>query len=166
MTQNVLKDAIVEKRQKRDKLLAQLNILDAEIKALEEVDKKMSGNVAAVKTTRNRPLSNEWQDILFFIMSSGKASLDKIEEHSNSKGYGFKRNVIRSQAKIYVDKGYINRVSDGIFSITQLGAEKCKDALKLYSAQKNEAPRGASMVEDVKASSNINSHDWDTDIPF
>jgi hypothetical protein len=165
MSQNIVKDAIEEKRQKRDKLLAQLNILDAEIKTLEEVYKKMSGNVTEVKATRNRPLSDEWQDILFFIMISGNTSLDKIEEYSNSKGYGFKRNVIRSQAKIYVDKGYIDRISDGIFSITQLGAGKCKDALKLHSAQKNEAPKGASVVEDGQTSSNINNDDWDT-IPF
>ena len=74
---------------------------------------------------RQRALKPEWASALQHIGRQGKSSLDDMMKWSDDEGAGIKRNTLRSQMSIYADRGWVVRVTDGIYRLTDEGMAKC-----------------------------------------
>jgi hypothetical protein len=133
---DVLTTMIAERTVRRDKLRAQLDALEAEIRALQEATTRMSGGASNDRhhrapssrpgETRERALKREWVSVLEFIGSrQSGASLDDIIAWSELASLNINRNTLRSQTSIYVDRGWLDRISQGVFRLTEAGRQKC-----------------------------------------
>lgn len=141
MAEDVHDSLIRDRQAKLEKHLAQVELLKAEIKALQEAQ-AMFKNGRPVKTRgkRNRPLDEKWATILKFIGKKGSASLDEIM-NTYDFIYDLNKDTLRGQMANYHKNGWVERVSDGIFQLTDSGAQKCG------YAQKESPPAGGDMVE-------------------
>ncbi len=126
---------VQERQTRRDKLRGQLEAVDAEIRVLQEALARMGGEQPAptkrpkpqpsAGSTRERALNETWRDALCFIGATEPASLDAIMAWSDANNKGIKRNTLRSQTSIYVERGWLTRMSEGVFGLTAEGAAKC-----------------------------------------
>ena len=62
---------------------------------------------------------------------------------SVAEGAGFQRNTLRSQMSIYTDRGWLERVGDGLYRLTDEGAAKCQ---YVHEAKNDEADAAATDV--------------------
>lgn len=85
---------------------------------------------------RARGLSPMWSKVIGRLSDDPhrhEFSYDDILEAGRQLGHEIKRNVARSQMKIYTDAGYVDRITSGRFVVTDKGREAA------YT-DKNEAP--------------------------
>lgn len=76
--------------------------------------------------TRERPLTDKWASVMQFIGRQGQASYDDIMRFASQEGHSITNNALRGQMSIYSnEKQWVERVSDGVFKLTEAGAEKC-----------------------------------------
>lgn len=124
---NEVLEMIREREGRRDKLRAQADMLDAEIKVLKEALNRSQGQPSKRASTgkRDRPLNQTWTDVLKFIGSTGETSLDQIYHYAQTKSYEIRKDTIRAQMALYVNRGWLERVTDGVFKLTEAGQEKC-----------------------------------------
>ena len=127
---NDIQAAIDDREAKIEKKQSEIDLLKAEIKGLQEAINIMGGNTPAKKRkttgTRERPLTDKWLKVMRFIGAKGQASYDDILLLSRQNGLGISSNALRGQMSIYTnDKGWVERVKDGVFKLTEAGAEKC-----------------------------------------
>ncbi len=146
MSNDVLSQMIEERQSRRAQHLAAAEELAVEIRALIEAREKTSqsdafrelsavGDVAPNEGTsdvvrgvrkRTRPLKPVWRRILRYIGRRDKTSLDQIMRYSEQHNLGINRNTLRSQVSIYTSAGWLERVSEGVFRLTEAGAKKCE----------------------------------------
>lgn len=163
MAQDVHEPMISEREAKLDKVLAQAEVLRTEIKVLREAQAMARGRkIEKAAPTRERQLKQEWIDVLQYIGARGPASLDDIISLVEVVGLGITKDTLRGQMANYEKRGWVDRVSPGVFQLTESGAAKCG-----YTG-KEEAPKvGAS--DDVDASSDTSGEDqsdqWDEEPP-
>ena len=135
MQNDALRQMIAERQSRRDKLRGQLDALELELKVLNEVlvrigserpnsTEKRARSVSD-QDSKERALKSVWAATLRHIGQLGKASLDALMAWSDLEGMGIKRNTLRSQMSIYGDRGWVERVSDGVYRLTDEGAVKC-----------------------------------------
>ena len=135
MSTDALRQMIDERTARRDKLRSQLDALDLEIRVLQEAATRIGGGMAARAPeprsrragrgeVRDRALKTEWALVLQFIGERGPASLNAIMDWSEAEGAGIKRNTLRSQLSIYAERGWVERVADGVYRLTADGAAK------------------------------------------
>lgn len=145
--QHPIQQRLADKLKERAALLRRLEVLDTEIKTWEEawalVTKPMSAAPVArhpvasdTESKRERALQPQWADMLRMVGGQEAATLDDMEAYSDLMGYGIKRNTLRSQVSIYASHGWLDRIAQGKFRLTDLGAAKCG------FVKKDEAPSG------------------------
>lgn len=121
--------ALIDDREaKIAKKQSEIDLLKAEVKALQEAQEVIDGNTPKKKqsSTRDRALTEKWSCVLKYIGEKGQASYDDILLLSRQHGLGISGNALRGQMSIYTnDKGWVERVKDGVFKLTEAGAEKC-----------------------------------------
>lgn len=126
---------VAERERERQIVQRRLDEIDAQISAIREAAKRMgvdlgvagAADVRAAKRTagkRDRALTANWITILRFIGSRDTASLDEIMEFTEAHALNIQRNTLRSQTSIYADRGWLDRVDQGVFRLTREGAEK------------------------------------------
>lgn len=122
--------------------------LEVEINVLKEAQNKIgveAGN--KTKRKRERALQPHWNKTLLFIGRMGEAHLNDINRFITQElGMEMSPETQRSQLANYTNRGWLARVAEGVFKLTESGAQKCG-----YS-EKNEAPEGASMVGEAATS--------------
>lgn len=165
MNPDALRQMIDERAARRDKLRSQIEALELEIRVLQEAAARVTGaTVPAVERrtrrsvgaeVRDRALKREWASALQFIGRSGTATLDDIMSWSAAEGAGIKRNTLRSQLSIYTERGWVERVADGVYSLTPEGAAKCdfehvarNDEADLGSSQAGPSSEGDNLFRD------------------
>lgn len=137
---DILSDMIAEREARRQKLASQLAEVDAELRALREAQSRASGVLISVPAApapsvstgvprtsgkRERQLQGHWKLMLRFVGQSDGASLDELERFARDHGLDITRNTIRSQTSIYTNRGWLVRMGQGRFRLTDAGAEKC-----------------------------------------
>jgi hypothetical protein len=135
MSTDALRQMIDERTARRDKLRSQIDALELEIRVLQEAAARINGAALSMPEmrprrpargeSRDRALKAEWALALQFIGQSGTASLNDIMSWSDAEGAGIKRNTLRSQLSIYAERGWVKRVADGVYRLTDDGAAKC-----------------------------------------
>ena len=135
MKHDALRQMIDERSARRDKLRSQLEAIDLEIRVLQEANARIGGAPAPLGKSRSgraprgesrdRALKGSWTLALRFIGKAENVSLDDIMRWSDAEGIGIKRNTLRSQLSIYSERGWVERVSDGVYRLTASGAVKC-----------------------------------------
>jgi hypothetical protein len=75
---------------------------------------------------RARDLSAEWNDILCFILrrAPNPTSIDDVMQFIVERKFQIRRNAVRSQLHVYMNRGFLERVGDGLYLAT--------DAVKPY----------------------------------
>lgn len=150
MNTDALRHMIDERIARREKFRAQLDALDVEIRVLQEAAARIGGAVLPTASERERragrgegrerALKAEWALALQFIGQAETASLDAIMKWSDAEGAGIKRNTLRSQLSIYAERGWVERVGDGVYRLTNDGAAKC--GLDRQAGNDEAAPAG------------------------
>lgn len=113
----------------RDREL-KIDLLKAEIKVLREAqalaNQGKNGKPSERElSTRDRPLNETWSNMLRHIGDVGQATFSDLIKFSELRGYHINKNTLRGQVFNYVKRGWLERVEDGVFSLTNSGAEKC-----------------------------------------
>jgi hypothetical protein len=91
-------------------------------------------------------LSKVWAHVLGSL-GTAQFGYDDIMQMSDIFGFGIKRNVARSQMKLYTDSGLVERVSDGKFRVTPAGKQAADGSLKTEEALPGMLPDNASKPE-------------------
>ncbi|WP_259782080.1 hypothetical protein [Aestuariispira ectoiniformans] len=136
-----------------DELQHEISTLKAEVRAyqdaLEHAPEDTSKATKRRKGTRQRQLSETWKRIIggIFAFYPEDLSLDHISVIAGLLGYDdIKEDSMRSQIASLVNKGYVERVSPGLFKVTQeniRAAGVSKSDLEYVQSKigiKNEAP--------------------------
>lgn len=146
---------INERLDRRRALLSEVDLLDREVRVLEEALDKLSGSKVSTDRTdksvvrRHRALSRVWRDALCFIASEGEAGLDDLAAWAELNQHGIRRTTLRSQMAIYTSRGWVERVASGRFRLTKDGAQKCGIAgAKEQEAPENRASDASSTEQD------------------
>jgi hypothetical protein len=165
MNHDALRQMIDERIARREKLKSQLDAVELEIRVLQEAIARLGGVAApagdprsrraARGESRDRALKDIWVLALRFIGKADRASLDDIMQWSDADNIGIKRNTLRSQLSIYAERGWVERVSDGVYRLTASGAAKCgfvpeakNDEVALAATQDDLSSEGEHLFRD------------------
>lgn len=123
-----------------DKLIRQLQLrlekartdvvrFEAELKGLMSARNALFhhvGSSVAPISLPGREISPEWKEILsYFLKAAPQAiSIDEVMQFIASRDLEINRNAVRSQLHAYVNRGFLERVQEGLYRAT--------DAVKRY----------------------------------
>ena len=76
---------------------------------------------------KSRNISSEWSEILchFLARAPNPLSIDDIMGFIALRGFAINRNAVRSQLHLYMNRGFLERVSDGVYRATDLVKRLC-----------------------------------------
>lgn len=76
---------------------------------------------------KHRAISSQWNDILCHFLASAPRplSIDDIMAFIAIKGFDITRNAVRSQLHLYMNRGFLERVGDGIYRATDVVKRYC-----------------------------------------
>ncbi|WP_427145202.1 hypothetical protein [Rhizobium pisi] len=143
-------------RKQRDALMAQVGVLNIQLASYEDAATlvygrdqfiafmgALVGNVVPSMPTmygsssaspseskRKRSISVNWATILIALKSMPQFGYDEIVSVSEVRDLGITIAAARSQMKTYIASGLIDRVSDGVFSVSEKGVAAAEDALR------------------------------------
>lgn len=144
MSSSSIQSLIDEKSAKREKLIAAVKSLDIEINALYEAISIMDGSNKADFTRskkRNRALQEKWATVLKFIGQNGDVGFDVL--YPKADELEIPRNSMRGQMANYVNEGWLERVAEGVFRLTNSGAVKCGYSEKESPAEAGDIGEGS-----------------------
>lgn len=80
---------------------------------------------------RSRAISEQWKALLLYIAGvwPGAVRNDDILGHAETAGIKISRESLRSQLSTYTNRGFLERVEQGVYRITELGAREIEFAL-------------------------------------
>ncbi|TBY57689.1 hypothetical protein E0H39_29735 [Rhizobium leguminosarum bv. viciae] len=76
-----------------------------------------------------RKLSDIWGRILAPLVKHDAFSYDDVQAIADAVGHDLKTNTLRSQMKVFVDDGLVERIDNGKFKMTDAGARAADEAL-------------------------------------
>ncbi|MBY5318210.1 hypothetical protein [Rhizobium leguminosarum] len=76
-----------------------------------------------------RKLSGIWGRILAPLVKHDAFSYDEVQAIADAVGHDLKTNTLRSQMKVFVDAGLVERIDNGKFKVTETGALAAHEAL-------------------------------------
>jgi hypothetical protein len=76
---------------------------------------------------RSREISAEWREILGFFVkrAPNPASIDEVMAFIDERSFKINRNAVRSQLYAYVNRGFLERLGDGLYRATDVVKRYC-----------------------------------------
>jgi len=113
---------IIEFERKRDIAKAKVEAFELSAKYIADM---RQGSEIQKKTTRNRMPSSDWVKIFSELYSRYKSGFgyDEIIGVASSIGISLKRPSLRSKMMNLTQEGYVTRISNGNFQVTDTGAK-------------------------------------------
>ena len=119
------------KQRDHKKLLKKLEVLDTEIRTLDEVCDLLAMHIEIPETPkektavnvsqrRERVLSEKWATVLSSFPNN-TFDYNDIQDLSDLLGLDISRNTTRSQMKTYVHRGLVESIAQGVFKLTESG---------------------------------------------
>jgi hypothetical protein len=74
-----------------------------------------------------REISSEWREILclFLNRAPNPASIDEVMEFIERRRFQINRNAVRSQLHTYANRGFLERLGDGLYRATDVVKRHC-----------------------------------------
>ncbi|MEF3134603.1 hypothetical protein OS035_24410 [Rhizobium sp. 268] len=143
-------------RKQRDALMAQVGVLNIQLASYEDAATlvygkdqfsafmgALVGNVVpsmptmygagaagSTETKRKRSISVNWATVLLALKGMPQFGYEQIVSVSDLKDLGINIAAARSQMKTYIGNGLVDRVADGVFSVSEKGVAAAEDALR------------------------------------
>jgi hypothetical protein len=163
-----IRDRVAVKQQELDGLLRRIDVLKAEVRTWEEAFALIAGealdqaapsvqeqtHTAAGVRRRKRKLTDHWQSLLRGMATDPTRrewSLGDMESLAARLGFALQRNTLRSQMSIYADRGFVRRVSGGVYEVTAAGAAEVGATLSKNDEPSPERANGSVVGEDDDA---------------
>ncbi|MGO7445143.1 hypothetical protein ACC668_10595 [Rhizobium ruizarguesonis] len=89
-----------------------------------------SGSGSPSETKRKRSISVNWATVLIALKGMPQFGYEQIVSVSDLKDLGINIAAARSQMKTYIASGLVDRVADGVFSVSEKGVAAAEDALR------------------------------------
>jgi hypothetical protein len=76
---------------------------------------------------RQREISPEWREILCHLLrrAPNPVSIDEVMEFIEAHRFQISRNAVRSQLHAYVNRGFLERLGDGLYRATDVVKAYC-----------------------------------------
>jgi len=128
---NPILQKLQSKQRDREKLLKKLEVLETEIRTLNEVCDLLAMPIGITASSKNkttasnsrrreRGLSEKWATVLAAFPNTTFGYND-IQALSDVLGLDISRNTTRSQMKIYIRRGLVDSIAQGVFKLTEVG---------------------------------------------
>jgi hypothetical protein len=89
----------------------------------------VSGLIKLGEEISKRKLSDVWGKILAPLVKHDAFSYEEVQAIAEAVGHDLKTNTLRSQMKVFVDDGLVERIDNGKFKITEAGALAAHEAV-------------------------------------
>jgi hypothetical protein len=115
---------------KLEKLRAEVAKLEGELRGLNAARNLIARGMGAATTTLfQREISKEWREILTYFLraSPNPVSIGEVMQFIDSRGIQINRNAVRSQLHHYVNRGFLERIGEGLYRATDAVKPLCGD---------------------------------------
>jgi hypothetical protein len=121
---------ISEYSRRLNKARAEAQRLEIEIAALVRARRAIFENDEQLELPdlpKTREISREWKEILRFFLQRlpNPVSIDEVMGFIADHGFSINRNAVRSQLHVYVARGFLERLGEGLYRATDAVKPLC-----------------------------------------
>jgi hypothetical protein len=124
-------DSLIRARAARlNKMRDDVRRMEGELEGLLEARKALFENEPQLELPelpKTREISSDWNEILCFFLrrAPNPTSIDEVMQFISERNFKISRNAVRSQLHVYMNRGFLERLGDGLYRATDVVKPYC-----------------------------------------